>query len=58
MMKNMCKVTINKSNSPDFTLLIHNCNKYMKCGPQTSKQINEMSRICYLGIINYYFDNN
>jgi len=49
------KFSINKSNSSNFPLIIHNCNNYVNYEAQTCIQIKEISRIRYLGII---YDNN
>jgi len=49
------KFSINKTISPNFTLIIHNCNQYKRCDQQTCKEIKEIAKIRYLGII---FDNN
>lgn len=49
------KFSINKITDDNFPLIIHNCQNQLICNMQNCKQINQVSKIRYLGII---FDNN
>jgi len=49
------KLSINKITNVDCSLIIHNCNNKLICNRQNCKQINQISKIRYLGII---IDNN
>jgi hypothetical protein len=47
--------SINKTISLNVPLIIHNCNEYKKCDLQTCKEINEIAKIRYIGIIFLYY---
>lgn len=49
------KLSINKIANDDCSLIIHNCNNKLICSRLNCKQINQISKIRYLGII---IDNN
>jgi len=49
------KLSTDKITNGEFPLIIHNCQNQLICNIQNCKQINQVSKIRYLGII---FDNN